>query len=338
MKKILLIIIPILLFAFSCANSIEDEVHFINGETMGTTFSIKFTSKTPIDILQIETEINNILQIVNQQMSTFIPSSELSLFNSSLDTNWINVSSDLAFVVNEAQNISKLSNGKFDITIAPLVNLWGFGPNDKPQTIPTQDVIDEFKQYVGYKNIEVSFSPPSIKKHHPKVTCDLSAIAKGFGVDKVSEYLLSKGVDNHLVEIGGELRASGKKFNNDWLVGISAPNQSVTIQEKIKLNNLSMATSGDYWNYFEENGIRYSHTIDPLTGKPITHNLASVTVVAHTCAESDAFATAIDVMGPEEGLQFANNNELKVYLIVKGKDNFEVLYTPQFENLISKGN
>jgi len=338
MKKILLIIIPFLLFTFSCTNSIEDEVHFISGETMGTTFSIKFTSKTPIDILQIETEINNILQIVNQQMSTYIPTSELSLFNTSLDTNWINVSSDFAFVVSEAQKISKLSKGKFDITIAPLVNLWGFGPDNKPETIPTQDVIDEFKQFVGYKNIEVRLSPPSIKKHNPKVTCDLSAIAKGFGVDKVSEYLLSKGINNHLVEIGGELRASGKKFNNDWIVGISTPNQSATVQEKIKLNNLSMATSGDYWNYFEENGIRYSHTIDPLTGKPITHNLASVTVVANTCAESDAFATAIDVMGPEEGLQFAKDNELKVYYIVKDKNKFSTFYTAQFENLISKGN
>jgi thiamine biosynthesis lipoprotein len=150
--------------------------------------------------------------------------------------------------------------------------------------------------------------------------------------------LLSKGINNHLVEIGGELRASGKKFNNDWIVGISTPNQSVTVQEKIKLNNLSMATSGDYWNYFEENGIRYSHTIDPLTGKPITHNLASVTVVANTCAESDAFATAIDVMGPEVGLQFAKDNELKVYYIVKDKNKFNSFYTAQFENLISKGN
>ncbi len=338
MKKIILVLIPFLLFSFSCTNSNEDEVHLISGETMGTTFSIKFTSKTPIDIEKIETEINNILKTVNQQMSTYIPTSELSSFNTSLDTNWINVSPDLAFVVSEAQKISKLSNGKFDITIAPLVNLWGFGPDDKPETIPTQEAIDELKQFVGYKNIEVRLSPPSIKKHNPKVTCDLSAIAKGFGVDKVSEYLLSKGINNHLVEIGGELRASGKKFNNDWIVGISTPNQSATVQEKIKLNNLSMATSGDYWNYFEENGIRYSHTIDPATGKPITHNLASVTVVANTCAESDAFATAIDVMGPEEGLQFAKDNELKVYYIVKDKNKFNSFYTTQFENLIYKGN
>lgn len=335
--KIKYLIIPILFLLFSCTNPIEDVLYNFDGETMGTTFSIKYTSKNPIDIVELENGVNNVLKIVNQQMSTYIPNSELSLFNKYNDTNWVNVSYDLAYVMDSAQKISKLSNGKFDITIAPLVNLWGFGPNDKPQIIPSDSQISELNNYVGYKNVEVRLSPPSIKKYNPKVTCDLSAIAKGFGVDKVSEYLLSKGIENHLVEIGGELRARGKHFNNNWLVGISAPNQSVTIQEKVYLNNLSMATSGDYWNYFEDNGIRYSHTIDPLTGKPITHNLASVTVVSETCMESDAIATAIDVMGAESGLIFAKNNELKVYFIVKGKDNFEVFYTPQFENLISKG-
>jgi len=337
MKKIFFLV-PIIIILSACTNSVEDVVQSISGETMGTTFTVKFTSEKPFDILEIESNINNLLKKVNLQMSTYIPYSELSLFNKSTDTNWINVSYDLAFVINSAQNISKLSEGKFDITIAPLVNLWGFGPQNRPSKIPTQKEIDEQRNYVGYKNIEVRLSPPSIKKHHPKITCDLSAIAKGFGVDKIYEYLKLKGLNNYLVEIGGELRASGKKSDNNWIVGISSPIQSVTIQEKISLNNLSMATSGDYWNYFEENGIRYSHTIDPLTGKPITHNLASVTVVSNNCMESDAFATAIDVMGPELGLQFAKNNELKVYYIVKEENKFRSFYTKQFDNLIIKGN
>ena len=336
MKKIVLIFI--LSFALSCTNSTDNAVNSIHGETMGTTFSVKFITTESVDISEIETEINNLLKDVNQQMSTYIPNSELSLFNKSTDTNWINVSQDLALVFSEAIRISELSEGKFDITIAPLVNLWGFGPQNKPETIPTTKEIDALRNFVGYKNINVRLSPPSIKKQHPMVTCDLSAIAKGFGVDKVSEFLNSKGIYNHLVEIGGELRASGKKINNNWIVGISSPSQSGTIQEKISLNNLSMATSGDYWNYFEENGVRYSHTIDPQTGKPITHNLASVTVVANNCMLSDALATAIDVMGPKLGYNFAVKNELKVYYIVKEENKFSSFFTAQFENLIFKGN
>jgi thiamine biosynthesis lipoprotein len=234
--------------------------------------------------------------------------------------------------------ISKLSNGMFDITVGPAVNLWGFGPENRPYLIPTENEISKALNIVGYKNISVQLNPPAIKKHHPDIYCDLSAIAKGYGVDKISEYLTQKGLPNHLVEIGGELRASGSKFNKNWIVGISVPSQEATIQETISLNDMSMATSGDYWNYFEADGIRYSHTINPLTGKPITHKLASVTVLTESCMNADALATAIDVMGPELGLIFAKENELNVYFIVKGNKGFETFSTKSFSDLKSKGN
>ena len=336
--KMKFLLIPILLLLSSCTQPIEDVVHSISGQTMGTTYSVKFTSESPINIVEIENEVNSLLQKVNQQMSTFIPNSELSLFNKSTSTDWVHVSQDLAFVMETALKISEFSNGKFDITIGPLVNLWGFGPNNKPQKVPSNRDIIKMRRSVGYRNVDVKLNPPSIKKNHPDVYCDLSAIAKGFGVDKISEYLSSKNLNNFLVEIGGELRASGNKFNNNWKVGISVPSHSGTIQETISIKNQSMATSGDYWNYFEENGVRYSHTISPTTGRPITHKLASVTIVTETCMEADALATAIDVMGPKAGLQFAQNNELKVYFIVKGENGFEIFFTPQFEYLISKGN
>lgn len=336
--KIKFLILPLLLFLVSCSEQSVNIVHTINGNTMGTTFSVKFIGKENSDIAEIDEQINTLLKTVNQQMSTYIPDSELSLFNKSNSNKWMNISADLAKVINVAQNMSIQSNGLFDITIGPLVNLWGFGPDNKPQTIPTDSDIKILRNYVGYKNVAVRLTPPSVRKFNSNVYCDLSAIAKGFGVDKISEYLISKGFANHLVEIGGELRANGNKFNDDWKVGISTPSQSKQIQEIIKLNNLAMATSGDYWNYFEENGVRYSHTINPLTGKPITHTLASVTVIAKTCMEADALATAIDVMGPELGLKFAEDNELYVYLIVKDKNNFKILYTKQFSSLLAKGN
>ncbi len=336
MKKQYLII-SLLLFVYSCTSPIKDVVHSISGKTMGTTYAVKFTSQSPINLIEIENEIDALLKKVNQQMSTFIPNSELSLFNKSKSTDWIKVSNDFAFVIENALKISEFSNGKFDITIGPIVNLWGFGPNNKPKKIPSNREIKKLRSFVGYRNIDVKLNPPSIKKRNPNVYCDLSAIAKGFGVDKVSEYLSSKNIDNYLVEIGGELRASGNKFGKSWMVGISVPTQSLTIQETISLNNLSMATSGDYWNYFEENGIRYSHTINPITGKPITHKLASVTVIANSCMEADAYATAIDVMGPKLGLKFANENELSVYFIVKGANGFETFFTPNFEKIMKQG-
>ncbi len=335
MKKIL--IIPIFLLFFSCTSSIEDVVHTISGETMGTTYSVKFTSQSPVNLIAIENDINSLLRTVNQQMSTFVPNSELTLFNKSTSTDWIDVSDDLAFVMNTALKISQFTNGKFDITIGPLVNLWGFGPDNKPHIVPSNRDIKKLRAFVGYKNVDVRLNPPSIKKRHPDVYCDLSAIAKGFGVDKISEYLSTKKLNNHLVEIGGELRASGNKFNENWKVGISVPTQSRTIQEAISLNNKSMATSGDYWNYFEEDGIRYSHTINPISGKPITHKLASVTIIAESCMKADAIATAIDVMGPELGLKFAKENELNVYFIVKGENDFETFFTPNFEKIMKQG-
>jgi len=335
--KLKLIFISLLIFLSSCTNSFDEELYSISGRTMGTTFSVKFTTDKPIELSEIEKSINSVLERVNQQMSTYIPTSELSLFNKSKSTDWIDISSDLAFVCAEALQISKISNGKFDITIGPLVNLWGFGPDKKPIKIPSEKEIKTKLNSIGFNNVFVRKNPPAIKKSISNIYCDLSAIAKGFGVDKVSEYLSSKGIENYLVEVGGELRANGNKFGNKWKVGISKPVQKGGIEEVIELNNAAMATSGDYWNYFEENGVRYSHTIDPTTGKPINHKLASVTVIANSCMEADGLATAIDVMGPKDGYNFALDNNLTVYFIVRNGETFDIFFTPNFKSLIKKG-
>lgn len=336
--KLKLTILLLFLLIFSCTSKIEDTLYSITGNTMGTTFSIKFTSKNITNVAKLENEIDEVLRKVNKQMSTYIPNSELSLFNKFIDTTWFSVSHDLAYVVTEALEVSKKTNGMFDITVGPLVNLWGFGPRNRPQKIPTDIEIEKNIKKIGYKSISARLSPPSIKKNRTNIYCDLSSIAKGFGVDKVSEYLTKKGITNYLVEIGGELRASGNKFGGNWRVGVSVPNQTSTIQEILSLSNKSLATSGDYWNYFEEDGVRYSHTINPITGKPITHKLASVTIVAESCMKADAIATAINVMGPKLGFDFAKNNELKSYFLVKTENGFETFFTPQFKSLIARRN
>lgn len=307
---------------------------------MGTTFSIKVIEKNEVtenDYSNIESDINDLLKEVNRQMSTYIPTSEISEFNKSESTDWIEISEDFAFVVDEALKICEASEGYFDITIGPLVNLWGFGPENRPTLIPTDEEIQNRLNEIGYAKVSVKLNPPMIKKENPKIQIDLSAIAKGFGVDKVADYLSSKGFNNYMVEIGGEVRTSGTNHKaDDWKIGISTPDAKMGIQKVVNISDNSLATSGDYYNYFENEGKRFSHTIDPRTGKPITHKLASVTVIHKSCAKADGIATAIDVMGPELGLKFADKMELPIFMIVRDGNNFVEKMNKNFENILTK--
>lgn len=325
------------MLVISCNNKIDNELIEISGTTMGTTYSVKYLNTSSQNIEEVKLNISAILETVNAQMSTYLPDSELSRFNSLKDTSWFSVSNDLAFVLQQSLEICRLSNGDLDITVGPLVNLWGFGPENKPTKIPTDSAIAKALESVGWENISVTFDPPAVKKNLPDIYCDLSSTAKGFGVDKVSDYLVSQGINNFLVEIGGELRAEGKRtIDKEWRIGISKPDNNSSLQEVITLNNNAMATSGDYWNYFEDNGIRYSHTINPKTGRPIKHKLASITIFAKTCLLADGLATAIDVMGDETGYKFALENKLPAYFIVRNNDEFVVNYNHYFQDFIVK--
>lgn len=334
MKKNLITYL-VLFTVISCSDKIDNKLVAISGTTMGTTYSVKYLDNSSKDVAEIRSEISSILKTVNAQMSTYLPNSELSKFNSLRDTSWFPISYDLAFVLKKSLEISKLSGGALDITVGPVVNLWGFGPGNKPTAVPSDSEINNALKTVGWHNVTVTLDPPRVKKKLPGVYCDLSSTAKGFGVDKVSEYLTSLGISNYLVEIGGELRAKGGKSSNEkWRIGIAKPDNNSTVQEIITLDNSAMATSGDYWNYFEESGVRYSHTIDPTTGRPITHKLASITVIAETCLVADGLATAMDVMGDIKGYQFALNNKLPVYFIVRNNGEFVVNYTDNFKKFI----
>jgi thiamine biosynthesis lipoprotein len=313
----------------------------IEGQTMGTIFQVKIVQDDSIRIDKnfLQNEISEILKKVNSRMSTYIEDSEISLFNNYNNTDWYSISEDFAFVLERALEISKQSSGTFDITVGKLVNLWGFGSELKEHTVPDNDQLAALMAITGYQHLEVRLEPPSVKKDIPELYIDLSAIAKGFGVDKIAEYLDSKNVDNYLVEIGGEVRSSGTNQKNEpWKVGIEYPDSPLSIYEVISLGSYSIATSGDYHNYFENNGIRYSHTIDPRTGMPISHKLASVTVVYKSCTLADAYATAINVLGPESGISFALEHKLPAYLIVREEDGFIVKKTPQLDKFLNREN
>ncbi|MCK9280783.1 MAG: FAD:protein FMN transferase [Melioribacteraceae bacterium] len=340
MKKQLknLLFLPLLFLFISCSNQDNSkELFTFTGSTMGTTYSIKIVEDSSVDknsLITIKAEVDSVLKEVNRQMSTYIPTSEISVLNNAKKSKWVSISKDFAFVLSKSIEMGEESKGSLDITVGPLVNLWGFGPKEQGRIIPTDSEIIKTMNLTGLDKIEVRLDPPSAMKKIDEVYCDLSATAKGFGVDKVAEYLQSKGYKNFLVEIGGELYARGLNHKGEkWLVGISTPDHTGRVEYAIGLSNYAMATSGDYWNYFEENGVRYSHTIEPRTGKPITHKLASVTVLDSTCLMADGLATAIDVMGPEKGLEFATKRNLAIYMIVRKGEGFYIKKSPKFIEL-----
>jgi len=338
-KSSCVVILLLFLLGTRCSINAPVEMQRYVGRTMGTSYAIKvvesaqYFDKNP----QLHGKIKELLFSINQKMSTFIKDSELSRFNRSGKNEWIGVSKELALVIKAASRISEKSSGAFDITIGPLVNVWGFGPTFNKNDIPADSQIANNMQHVGYQNVHVRLSPPSLKKDIESVMCDLSAIAKGYGVDKVAELLDEHNAENYLVEIGGEISAKGvNQDGQKWRIGVSTPDAMTDVQEIISIDNSCIATSGDYQNFFEKNGVRYSHTIDPRTGRPVRHKLASVTVIHSSCMLADAWATAINVLGPENGFRLAQQEKLSAYLVVKSQNGFVEKMTSSFENYLQK--
>lgn len=309
----------------------------ITGPTMGTTYAVKlYDADEAVDAGALQSEIDDLLERINDRMSTWQPDSELSRFNASSDPGWFPVSADTARVVAAAEAVSGLSDGAFDVTVGPVVNLWGFGPDGRGPGPPPERQIESAMKQVGYRQLAVRTSPSALRKQHPDMYVDLSAIAKGFAVDEVARLLDDRRIVSYLVEIGGELRARGSKPDGSpWKVAIEQPLPGErSAQSIVALRDTAIATSGDYRNYVEKGGKRYSHTIDPRTGRPIAHGLASVSVITASAMRADALATAIMVLGPEEGFRLAVGEALAVQLIVKSEDGFRVSATPQFESYL----
>lgn len=290
------------------------------GQTMGTTYTVKIISKVPLNGEQnarVGTLINQTLAAVNQSMSTYIKDSEISRLNRASGP--FEASEPLVALIQDARSISEASGGAFDVTVGPLVNAWGFGP-DKHGTPPDAATVAALSEKIGYQKL--SIAGRVITKAHPEMYVDLSAIAKGYGVDRVFEVLRDVGHTDLLVEIGGETRAQGRNEHDaPWRIGIEKPESgSRQILEAIPVDTMAMATSGDYRNFYEKDGQRISHTIDARTGKPITHRLASVSVLHPRCALADGWATALNVLGPEEGVKLAESQGLAALFIVREAD------------------
>jgi len=284
--------------------------HVIQGLTMGTTYQVKVVTGHSQSISGLKEKLDARLEEINQSMSTYKEDSEISRFNDSqLVDKSFKISNDFYQVMKTAQTIYQQSGGAWDGTVNPLVDLWGFGRAGRKTTVPQQKDISELLPDIGFKNIEIVASGYLVKKR-PTVTLDLSSIAKGYGVDQLADVVRKEGYQNYLVEIGGEVFASGyRKDGKLWRIGINRPKIDAAfddVYEVINLHNKAFATSGDYRNFFVVDGIRYSHIIDPRTGYPVSNGVVGATIISETCTFADGLATAIMVMGADKGLELVN--------------------------------
>lgn len=306
---------------------------------MGTTYCVELVAlPAGVDADDLRAEVDRIIQSVDERMSTYAPDSELSRFNAAASTDWFPVTADTQAVVAEALRVSRLSDGAFDVTVGPLVDLWGFGPAGSTHLLPAEADLALARANVGYALLETRASPPALRKRVPGLTVDLSGLAKGFAVDAVVRRLEDAGIHHYLVEIGGELRARGRNAAGEpWRVGIEKPSEDGrSIQRVVLLADRAIATSGDYRRFFEQRGRRFAHVIDPRTGRPVEHDVASATVLAKTAIEADAFATALMVMGPARGLDLAEELGLTVHLIVRAGEGFAELSTSGFQEEVDR--
>lgn len=300
------------------------------GQIFGTTYHITYQSDK-----DLHREILQRLQLVDQTFSTFNDESIISKINRNEP---VKLNQMFIEVFDLAKTVSKDTHGAFDITVAPLVNVWGFG--FKSGTPPTKAVIDSLRHLTGYKKVKLIGS--KVRKQDPRIMLDCSAIAKGYGSDVVAQYLRSRDVENFMIEIGGEIVVQGNSDKRlPWKIGVTKPTDDSTqvnneLQTVLNVSNTAMATSGNYRRFYYKNGKKYAHTIDPKTGYPVQHNILSATVLANTCAKADAYATSFMVLGLEKTQQVLQHHpDLMVYLIyADGQGKNKVWYSPSLKKAI----
>lgn len=336
MKQIFLLAISSVLL-WGCANNSNSETpHKIKfeGAAQGTFYTVTYYAS---DTLVSHAQVDSLLDAFDLCASIYEPKSIISRINNN-DTN-VRVDSLFSVIFNASMKVSERTKGAFDVTVGQLVTAWGFG-NKSPERM-TPELVESLLSCIGYKR--VSIVNGKVVKADPCMLLDFNAVAQGFSVDYLSDFLVSKGIKNFLIDIGGEVRTQGTKPSAEsWVVAIEKPatdmNSQQQLKAKLKLNDLSLATSGNYRKYIEENGERFSHTIDPATGYPAKHNLLSVSVIAKDCMTADAYATAFMVMGLEKTKQFLSDNtdlNLHVYCIFSASDGAMQTWTDAgFQKLI----
>jgi thiamine biosynthesis lipoprotein len=306
---------------------------------MGTTYSVKVANAPDnIDRRAIQATIDAVLDRIDREMSSYRGDSELSHFNASVSTDWFEVSADVVKVVDEALAVAAASEGALDVTVAPLVDLWGFGPSGEPATLPTPEQIEQSRARTGFHKLQTRAQPPALRKQSADLTLDLNAVAPGFATDLLFERLRALGLDNVMIDIGGEVRARGRNGRGEaWRIAVEKPVDAEPEPFAIvQLDDSAVTTSGEYRHYYSRDGRRYSHTIDPRTAQPVQHALASVVVVGPTALNADAWATALNVLGEEAGYALAIQRKIPALFIVPEDGKWQARMTPAMEPYLAE--
>ena len=335
LKRIgLLLLVSICLISCDPGKSLE-KIQFV-GKAQGTYYAITYFTGDGKDYQE---SIDSLLHEFDKTASLWEDS---SLINKVNNNELVTVNKDFQYLFKTSREVSENTNGYFDITVMPLVSAWGFGTDNKPKISP--GTVDSLLPFVNFRKVHIKDN--KVIKEDPRVKFDFNGIAQGYSVDLVSKFLESKGIENYLVDIGGEVYAHGKKPGRvKWKIGIEKPTDyqysSRELNAELPITDQAVATSGNYRKYYEKDGIRYSHTIDPKTGYPVKHSLLSVTVISNRCALADAYATAIMAMGLEDALLFIKEKQvdIEVYFIYSGENGkYKTLMTDGLKKYIKELN
>ena len=303
---------------------------------MGSAWTVKIAGELPVPRAALLEGVQSRFEAVNQALSTYRSSSALSRFNDQDGADWVSIDPELAAVMGYALGLSERSHGAYDVTVGPLVDLWGFGPTPRTQRQPDAAAIEAARTRVGWRKVEVDVAGQRARKQ-PGVRVDLSSLGKGRGVDRVAEYLDSQGLSNYLIDLSGKLRARGRNASGrPWRLAVELPGADApdgtprTVPGTLELVDASVATAGDYRRFFEIDGRHYSHIIDPRSGVPVDHGTVSATTMAATCMEADALATLLMVMLPADALRLATDARMPALLISREATGFRLQPSPDW--------
>lgn len=331
---------PVIVAALAAALTgclFQDKVESFGGPTMGSTYTVKYVAgREAADKEQLQRKTESILAEIDRQLSTYRADSDIERFNVLPAGGCMAMPDGVRELILAGQQLSDESGGALDLTIEPLLNLWGFGPQGRGERVPSAEEIATARQNVGQHHLRVDGEQLCKDR---AVQVDFNSIAAGYAVDQVVAALEASGVDSYLVEITGELKARGRKPDGSpWRVAIEAPRDNERVAQRIvELDGFAVSTSGDYRNYFERDGQRYSHTLDPQTGAPIIHHLAAVTVVDPSTLRADGLSTVLMVMGPERGLAYATERKIAAFFVVREGQEFISRSTEAFDALFGAG-
>ena len=320
---------------FVCGCDSKPAFEKMRGRTMGTSWSLTYLPpNADHNASTLRAALEAELLDINQSMSTYIADSEINSVSAAPAGQPIKLTSGFAYVLDQALTLSRLSGGAYDVTVEPLILLWGFGPEFKGDQLPTQAEVDEARAKVGYQALELDLANRTLLKTSERAL-DFSSIAKGYGVDRLANMLQARGIENFMVEIGGELKVRGlNPQGQPWHIAVRSPQADAPdVATTIVLENMGVATSGDYFNFFRVGGQNYSHLIDPTSGWPIRHDVVSVTVVDPSVTRADGLATSLLVLGKDKALALAEENKWAVLLLAKTEGGIDSFPSSEFVRL-----